>query len=237
MRARRDRLTALTALAALAEPLRRRLYLLVTSSDAPVSRDSAAEALGLARSVAAFHLDKLAEVGVLDVEYRRPPGRRGPGAGRPAKYYRRDERELDFSVPERRYDLAAAILARAVSDAASESIPVDIALHAAAGDYGRIIANEGGGALGASDEFERVLAVLASHGYEPARSGVGNGDVITLENCPFHQLAAAHRALVCGMNLDVVRGVLEGTEAAHLEARLDPAPGRCCVTLRSARSA
>jgi predicted ArsR family transcriptional regulator len=239
MSAREDRLTAL---AALAEPLRRRLYLHVTSSEAPVSRGSAAEALGLARSVAAFHLDKLAEVGVLEVEYRRPSGRSGPGAGRPTKYYRRAERELAFSVPERRYDLAAAIFARAVSDATSESIPVDAALHAAARDYGRMIASDvsdGDGERRAGKKFERVLAVLASHGYEPARSGdrSGDNDVITLANCPFRALAEEHRELVCGMNLDVVRGVLQGTDAAHLEARLDPEPGRCCVTLSSSRSA
>ncbi len=226
MEAREDRLTAL---AALAEPLRRRLYLHVASSTEPVSRDAAAEALGISRSAAAFHLDKLAEVGVLDVEYRRPPGRSGPGAGRPTKFYRRAGRELDFSVPERRYDLAAAIMARALSDAEAESIPVAAALRAAALDYGRIIASSprGEAAPPAGDEVERVLRVLASHGYEPER----DGDIITLENCPFHALAEEHRELVCGMNLDVVTGVLEGTDASHLEARLDPAPGRCCVTI------
>jgi predicted ArsR family transcriptional regulator len=227
MSTREDRLTAL---AALAEPLRRRLYLHVTASEEPVSRDAAAEALGIRRSVAAFHLDKLAEVGALDVEYRRPPGRSGPGAGRPTKFYRRAEAELDFSVPERRYDLAAAILARALEDAKAESIPVDEALRAAARDYGRIIASGlGAGVASGDDEFERVAAVLAAHGYEPAR----HAGVITLENCPFHALAEQHRDLVCGMNLDVVEGVLEGTAATHLQAHLDPAPGRCCVTVCS----
>jgi len=220
----------LGALAALAEPLRRRLYLEVTSSDEPVSRDAAAEALGVSRSVAAFHLDKLAEVGVLDVEYRRPSGRSGPGAGRPTKFYRRAERELDFSVPERRYDLAAAILARALSDAKAESVTVDAALRSAAHDYGRIIAGAPGGAAApADDEFDRVLGVLSAHGYEPTR----DGNTITLENCPFHALAEEHRDLVCGMNLDVVTGVLEGAAATRLKARLDPAPGRCCVTLHA----
>lgn len=223
----------LSALAALAEPLRRRLYLEVTSSVEPVSRDAAAEALGVSRSVAAFHLDKLADVGVLDVEFRRPPGRSGPGAGRPTKFYRRAERELDFSVPERRYDLAAAILARALSDAKEESIPVDAALHSAAHDYGRIIAGASGDAAAVGDEFDRVLAVLGSHGYEPAR----HGDTITLENCPFHALAEEHRAMVCGMNLDVVTGVLEGAAATRLKARLDPVPGRCCVTVHAGRTA
>jgi predicted ArsR family transcriptional regulator len=226
MSTREDRLTAL---AALAEPLRRRLYLHVTSSAEPVSRDAAAEALGISRSVAAFHLDKLAEVGAVDVEYRRPPGRSGPGAGRPTKFYRRAEGELDFSVPERRYDLAAAILARALEDARTESIPVDAALRAAAHDYGRIIAGAQSGEATPSphDELERVLAVLSAHGYEPER----HEETITLENCPFHALAEQHRDLICGMNLDVVDGVLEGTAATHLQARLDPAPGRCCVTV------
>jgi predicted ArsR family transcriptional regulator len=232
MTTREDRLTAL---AALAEPLRRRLYLHVTSSEEPVSRDAAAEALGISRSVAAFHLDKLSEVGALDVEYRRPPGRSGPGAGRPTKYYRRADGELDFSVPERRYDLAAAILARALEDAKTESLPVDAALQAAAHDYGRIIASPRGGEANTSpdDELARVLTVLTAHGYEPARLE----ETIILENCPFHALAEQHRDLICGMNLDVVDGVLEGTAATHLQARLDPAPGRCCVTVCACETA
>ncbi len=233
-----DRRGRLTALAALAEPLRRSLYLYVVSSPEPVSRDSAAEALDLSRAVAAFHLDKLAEVGALEVGYRRPAGRSGPGAGRPAKYYRRTAQELDFSVPERRYDLAAMILAQAVSDATTESIPVDDALRHAAREYGRAIGAGLGVAEAVSerstesdraeeDEFERVMSVLSAHGYEPTR----DGETVTLGNCPFHALAEEHRALVCGMNLEVIAGVLEGATAAHLAARLDPAPGRCCVSV------
>jgi predicted ArsR family transcriptional regulator len=228
MSTREDRLTALSALA---EPLRRRLYLLVSTSAEPVSREAAAEALGISRSVAAFHLDKLAEVGALDVEYRRPPGRSGPGAGRPTKLYRRAEGELEFSMPERRYDLAAAILARGLEDAKVESIPVDAALRAAAHDYGRIIASaqSGKAVTTRDDEYGRVAEVLEANGYEPER----RAELITLENCPFHALAEQHRDLVCGMNLDVVDGVLEGTASTHLRAQLDPAPGRCCVTVCS----
>ncbi len=218
----------LAAMAALAEPLRRRLYLRVVGSTEPVSRETAAEALGISRSVAAFHLDKLAEVGVLEVEYRRPPGRSGPGAGRPAKLYRPAHHDLEFSVPERRYDLAAAILARAVSDARERSIPVDEALRVAARDFGRVI---GGGLDDASlapreNELARALDVLTAYGYEPSR----HGEVVTLQNCPFRALAEEHRDLVCGMNLEVVAGLLEGA-ATHLTACLDPAPGRCCVTV------
>jgi predicted ArsR family transcriptional regulator len=223
MTTRGDRLAAL---ASLAEPLRRGLYLHVVSSPEPVSRESAAEALGITRSVAAFHLDKLAELGVLEVEYRRPEGRGGPGAGRPAKLYRRAELELDFSVPERHYDLPAAILARAVTDARAQSIPVDDALREAARDYGRVMGAglaESSGSI--EDDVERVMAILTAHGYEPHREG----DAILLTNCPFHALAEEHRELVCGMNLEVIAGVLEGAEAVHMAAKLNPEPGRCCV--------
>ena len=232
MNAREERLAAL---AVLAEPLRRRFYLHVASSTEPVSREAAAESLGVSRSVAAFHLDKLAEAGVLDVEYRRPPGMSGPGAGRPTKFYRRAERELDFSMPERRYDLAAAILAQAVSDARERAIPVDEALRAAARDFGRVIgASLDDATDGVSEnELERVLAILTAHGYEPDR----HGDVVTLQNCPFHVLADQHRELVCGMNLHMLEGVLEGAAAPDLTARLDPTPGRCCVTMHAGAGA
>jgi predicted ArsR family transcriptional regulator len=221
----------LAALAALAEPLRRNLYLYVTGAPDAVSREDAAGALGVSRSVAAFHLDKLAELGLLDVEYRRPPGRGGPGAGRPAKLYRRSHGEVAFTVPERHYDLAASILASAVADAQEQGVPLDQALQAASRRCGRDLGAPPPGAAEPRSRVQalgRVAEVLDAHGYEPCRQG----DSITLENCPFHTLAEEHRELVCGMNLGVIEGILEGAGATEVEASLDPAPGRCCVTMR-----
>jgi predicted ArsR family transcriptional regulator len=222
----------LAALAALAEPLRRSLYLHVAEASDAVSREDAAAALGVSKSVAAFHLDKLAELGLLEVEYRRPPGRRGPGAGRPAKLYRRSQGELAFTVPERHYDLAASILAAAVAESQEQAVPVDRALQEAARRCGRGLAAPSEVATGPRSDAQalgRVAEVLTTHGYEPRLEG----DRITLENCPFHALAEQHRELVCTMNLDMVTGVLEGAGAADVEARLEPTPGRCCVTLRA----
>jgi predicted ArsR family transcriptional regulator len=221
----------LAALAALAEPLRRSLYLHVTGAPDAVSREDAAAALGVSRSVAAFHLDKLAELGLLDVEYRRPPGRGGPGAGRPAKLYRRSGGEVAFTVPERHYDLAASILAAAVADAQEQDVPLDQALLAASRRRGHDLGappTETAEQRSDVQALGRVAEVLTAQGYEPCREG----DRITLENCPFHALAQQHRALVCGMNLGVIEGILEGAGATEVEASLDPAPGRCCVTMR-----
>ena len=58
----------LEKLAPLADKVRRRLYEHVVAQGAPVDRDAAAGALGIGRPLAAFHLDRLAEAGLLDVE-------------------------------------------------------------------------------------------------------------------------------------------------------------------------
>ena len=217
------------ALASLNEPLRRRLYAYVTSQGA-VSRDQAAAELGVARSVAAFHLDKLAQVGLLEVEYRRPPGRGGPGAGRPAKWYFRAGGEISLSVPERHYDLAAALLAQAVESATDESVPVAEALREVAGEYGRSIGARLHPSRRRSPRLltDQLIELLADQGYEPRREG----PAITMDNCPFHALAEQHRELVCGMNLELIRGALEVAGLDTETASLDPSSERCCVVLR-----
>jgi predicted ArsR family transcriptional regulator len=242
-----------TGIAALGEPLRRALYRYVVAQGAPVSRDQAAEATGIARHAAKFHLDKLAEEGLLAVEYRRPPGRRGPGAGRPAKLYRRSDRELRVSLPERRYELVGRMLAEAIVEAERRGVPVREALREAARRAGRSLGSggeldglDGFGKLGesgaaaagtgtcdtcgAAASIAAVRAALAAHGYEPRR----DADGLTLANCPFKALAQDYTELVCGMNLELVGGLLAGLGVTDLEARLDPAPGRCCVTVRGA---
>lgn len=233
-----ERAAQLAAVAALAEPLRRRIYRHVASSPDAVSRDAAANALGISRSVAAFHLDRLAEVGLLDVEYRRPPGRSGPGAGRPAKLYRRADAEALFSVPERHYDLAASLLTEALASAGDRGAPVGEALRRAARAHGRAVGESVQRDSPGTDEApvtaeapgtDELVTLLERQGYEPKIEG----DVVTFENCPFHRLASAHPELVCAMNLEIAAGILEGARLPSDRARLAPAPGRCCVTIRT----
>ncbi len=50
-----------------------------------------------------------------------------------------------------------------------------------------------------------------------------------LANCPFHALARDHTALVCGMNLHLIAAVLDELGHHDVQARLDPAPDRCCA--------
>ena len=104
----------LAAIGLLDEPVRRRLYDWVVGQPEPVGREAAARAVGVSRAIATFHLDKLAEAGLLDSSYRRLTGRSGPGAGRPARVYLRASREFSVSLPERRYARAADLFAAAL---------------------------------------------------------------------------------------------------------------------------
>jgi predicted ArsR family transcriptional regulator len=196
-------------LGVLSDPVRRRLYRQVAAAPEEVSRDAAAEAAGVSRSLAAFHLDKLVEAGLLAVSFRRLSGRSGPGAGRPAKLYRRAEGEHAVSVPPRSYDAAARLLAEVLENAG-----LDRELQAAAKKAGAAQQDAG------ADDVE---AVLRDRGYEPFR----DGETLRLRNCPFHALATEFPALICGMNL----ALIEGLAPEEWSPALDPCPGGCCVTL------
>src|SRR5215211_3169916 len=144
--------------AALADPIRRDLYRYVSAQPTPVSRDQAAEALGIARHTAKFHLDKLAEEGLLDISFRRLSQRRGPGAGRPTKLYARSSRQLSVILPERRYDVAGELLATAIEDAAAQGTTPADALKAVAADWGRSVADQARAAAGPRPSPERLVA-------------------------------------------------------------------------------
>jgi len=227
----------IAAIASLDEPVRRELYLYVAGHRREVGRDEAARALRVSRALAAFHLDKLVELGLLDAAFRRLSGRQGPGAGRPAKLYRRSTRQLDITLPQRRYDLAGRLLARAL--AAQRSPASRRVLERAAHDLGKTLGQaargegrrrrtrEPRGPRGPRGPLAAALAALDDCGFEPARV---DGEV-RLRNCPFDAVAAEARVLVCGMNLALVRGLVAGAGVRRARARSAPEAGACCVAL------
>jgi predicted ArsR family transcriptional regulator len=217
--------SGLTAVSSLEDPVRARLYQIVSASTEPTGRDEAAAAAGIGRPLAAYHLDKLVDLGLLKASYQRPAGRGGPGAGRPAKLYSRSAQEFAVTVPPREYELAARLLAVAVeSDTAGCS---RAALQDAARQHGANLARESQPAIGSGHALQTALA---GHGFEPWRDDEGT---IRLRNCPFHQLAALHPALVCGMNLALINGLIGGLHEPAMRAELDPGPDRCCVAITS----
>jgi predicted ArsR family transcriptional regulator len=209
--------------AALADPSRRALYDLLLQSDRPRARDELAESSGLPRATAAFHLDKLVEVGALSVEFARRTGRTGPGAGRPAKFYALAGDEVNASVPPRRYDLVGDILATAAEDSGRTGTPMRECLVAVAESRGHEFGDEG---IPLADS-------LADVGYDPAPDGEGG---FRLTNCPFHRLAAHHTDLICSANTAFVRGLADESPDQRA-VWFEPASGHCCVRIGALESA
>lgn len=220
----------LDAVGALAEPSRRAIYDYVVSRHDWVGRDEVAGAVGLRRGVTVHHLDRLEADGLLVTDHRRINGRTGPGAGRPAKVYRRADEEFAVTLPPRRYDLAGRVLAAA----ADRSLADDGSLADAIRDAARAEGTELGdrarrrvGADGTPDARRGALfAELRDDGFEPVTDDSG---VTALANCPFHDLSESHTELICGMNHQMLTAAVERCGGTGLDARLQPEPGHCCV--------
>ncbi|MFF2426849.1 helix-turn-helix transcriptional regulator [Streptomyces mirabilis] len=218
------------AIAALQDPVRRRLYEYVAAQGREVGRNEAAEAAGVARTLAAHHLDRLAEAGLLESGSRRLTGRSGPGAGRPAKVYTRARAERSVSLPARDYRTAAELLAEA-----AEQAGLDAELRAAARRRGEALRGSGAPCGG----LEQAVEMLAARGYEPHLEGVEGATgaaarVVRMRNCPFHAVAERFPPLVCGMNLALLEGLL-GTDGP-VRARMDARPGDCCVVVETSKN-
>ena len=225
----------LTGLAGLGDPIRRTLYWYVADRGVPVSREEAAQAAGISRPLAAYHLDKLVDDGLLEPRYHRRSDRRGPGAGRPAKHYVRADRPIELSLPARDYAALAELLAGAVE--ADPSGTASAALNRAAATLGAELGTEAASGVAPDGDPDQVLAAvrqaLAARGYEPYD---GPDGTIRLSNCPFDRIAAQHRQVVCGANhamLQALTDQLDG-DPPTVRAVLDLQPGRCCVTLTRA---
>lgn len=204
---------------ALADPIRRALYAFVARQPGAVSRDQAAAGLEIPRHTAKFHLDKLVEEGLLMPEFKRLTGRSGPGAGRPAKLYRRVRKEVNVTLPRRRYDLAGHVLADTVERVKSGT-SIDVALREAADNASHVVVD--------SWPHEDLADVLTRLGYEP-RPG---GDGLELRNCPFQQLSDDHPGLICPLNRDFIEALGERLNCTDLQAESVDRGTGCCVSLR-----
>ncbi|MCX5610043.1 MULTISPECIES: metalloregulator ArsR/SmtB family transcription factor [unclassified Streptomyces] len=230
------------AIAVLQDRVRRRLYEYVAAQGREVGRNEAAEAVGVARTLAAHHLDRLTEAGLLESGSRRLTGRSGPGAGRPAKVYTRARAERSVSLPARDYRTAAELLAEA-----AEQAGLDAGLCAAARRRGEALR----GSAEPCGGLEEAMEMLAARGYEPHLEGVEGaegvqgaggaegatgaaGPVVRMRNCPFHAVAERFPPLVCGMNLALLEGLL-GADGP-VRARMDARPGECCVVVETSKN-
>ena len=225
---------SLHAIAVASDPLRQGLVAFAVRHPGSFSRDDAAAALEITRTAAAFHLDKLAESGILEVEFRRRTTRVGPGAGRPAKFYRARASEIAASFPERHYDVVGEVLAAAIELAEAKpdaclilQRPQCEAAMIKGRDLDWASAVFAAKSAGRHTECVPVASALVTAGYEPEV-----GDYATaLTNCPFHHLAESHTDTVCTLNHAFVRGVLDGLGEDPDRVELAPDRPNCCVRI------
>lgn len=224
----------LTAVGALGDELRRGMYGFIRRERRPVSRDEAAESVGISRKLAAFHLDKLVAVGLLRVRYDAPD--RARTVGRAPKLYEPAPALIRVSIPERRHELLAEILAEAVlgesdeRDARQSAMEVAGQRGTAFGQVERARCRPG--RLGAERALTLAGESLEQLGFEPERT---TPTMLVLRNCPFHPLAAKAPELVCAINHRFLDGYLRGLGAQQCAAAvLHPQADACCVQLKSA---
>ncbi|ETK36404.1 helix-turn-helix transcriptional regulator [Microbispora sp. ATCC PTA-5024] len=225
---------AISAVAALDDSLRRGMYVYIRRARRPVTRDEAAAAVGISRKLAAFHLDKLVDAGLLRAGYEAVGGVRK--VGRTPKVYEPTEADIRVTIPERRHEVLAGILMDAVLTEGEGENAREAAVRVAARRGEELGAAERAqarpGRLGAERALTLIEGVLTRYGFEPARE---SPTCVRLCNCPFHPLAARAPDLVCGVNQAFLAGMLTGLEADRVRAVLAPRPGECCVELRSSQ--
>lgn len=223
-----DRL-AVAAIAALDDEVRGALYAFAREAGAPITRESAAEAVGISRKLAAFHLDKMVAAGLLTARIEAVGTRR---VGRAPKVYEPAATDIAVHVPPRQPQLLAEVLVEAVLTERADERAAQAVLRVARERGVTVGADERvrlrPGRVGAERAMTLVSTVLERHGFEPCRAAGG----VRLRNCPFHPLAAAAPELVCGLNQAFVSGVLDGLHAdSAVDAVLAPRADACCVEL------
>ncbi len=210
--------------AALGDPTRRRVFFAVRDAGAPLNKGQVAEAVGIDRRLAGFHLDKLLAEGFLAADFRRRHGRSGPGAGRPAKHYRPSGAEIAVNLPERHYELLAGLLLRASRDASGD--PPQVVLERTGYEFGfqaglvQAAAGASGPAQGA-DVVAQVARLLSQYGFEAAAEG--DRDLHAC-SCPFEALAFDDPERICGLDRAIWRGMI---------AAFDPDARLASVTTRA----
>ena len=194
----------------LGDATRRGIYVTVRESTEPVTASQISEMFDIHANVARHHLDRLVSDEYLQVTRKRPSGRTGPGAGRPAKHYEPTRKNVSVQFPARRYDLLAELLLRVI-----ERIAPDNAAEVAdeiGREYGRELAAEIGFPedSGYDTAAIAVASALMGVGFE-VEARPDDHELVT-RFCPFGESAKNHPAIVCQLDQGLVTGLLEGTK-------------------------
>ncbi len=187
----------LDVLKALGDNTRYAIYLELARSPAPRSTSDIADTLGLHVNTVRPHLDRMRDVGLLDLRV----GATG-GVGRPQHLYSlaTDAPSLGLEPPA--FPRLAAMLLRMADAAGLEGADA-----AEAGrEQGRLDAE---GFAPGTPCLDALMGQLAEMGFDPEVEGDAAGVTVGFTHCPFRDLAEANPDLVCGLHRGMVEGLVD----------------------------
>jgi predicted ArsR family transcriptional regulator len=218
----------LDVLKALGDNTRYAIYLELARSSVPCSTAEVAESLGLHVNTVRPQMERMREVGLLEVA----PDHRG-APGRPQHRYSVAADAPSLGLEPQTFPALSRMLVGVIARSGAD--PDDVL--AAGREQG---ATEAGGAT-ATDAATCVAALagmLARHGFDPETvpDDAGGGATIGFAHCPFRELAEAQPALVCGLHRGLVEGFVDATgvgEVVDFGSLVDRHPCRVQVGRRS----
>jgi predicted ArsR family transcriptional regulator len=214
----------LDLLKALGDNTRYAIYLELARSSRPLATADVAETLGLHPNTVRPHLERMRDVGLLDVTTES-----GGGVGRPQNLYSLSPDAPSLGLEPSAFPMLTRLLLRLAETAG------------ASGDDAADIGREQGRADArrqdeAASCLEALVSWLANMGFDPAVDGSDDGEtaVVAFAHCPFRDLAEAHPELVCSLHRGMVEGLVEAVGGGEVEA-FHPLVHRrpCQVTLSS----
>jgi len=207
----------LEILKALGDNTRYAIYLELARSPVPLSTSDISETLGLHPNTVRPHLERMRDVGLLDVETES----RG-GVGRPQHLYSLAPDAPSLGLEPPTFPLLARMLAAV---AASSGADPDDAAEIGRGQ-GEAAARVRRSSAAASrrreaEDLPACVAALADElarlGFDPAVAADDEGASVAFTHCPFGELAEAHPELVCHLHRGMVEGFVDAIGGAAVE--------------------
>lgn len=197
------------------DPTRRGIYRHLRGASEPLSASEVAEVFGVHRTVARAHMEKLAQLGLVESGTRRRSG-----GGRPAKTYVLTAERLEVMLPPRRYERLSRFLLRLIDSSVEPEVAGELAF-ALGRDFGAETAAEIAG-----DDVQppvrlaprAVAAWMDAAGYSVTLDDGAKGVVaVEVRNCVYRELAEEYSDIVCGFDRGTVCGMLGVDASAHTQ--------------------
>lgn len=204
-------LVRLALLKALGDNTRYAIYLELARSQSPSSTADIAETLGLHPNTVRPHLERMREVGLLDVEV----DNRG-SVGRPQHRYRLADGAPSLGLEPPAYPPLAHMLMQAALNAA---VSPDAAA-VAAREEGRERASKARATVARAPRLgcvDALTSALADLGFDPTVATEGDLATIAFTHCPYQELAEAHPDLICNLHRGLVEGFVEEIGGGSVE--------------------